>query len=132
MTDSPPRFAVDRCLAKRVPAALTSLGWDLVSIYDIFPDDAAQVSDEEWILWANDHVDGALTKDENIRRSPSLRVATLPIFGLSRQDLGFQAMTDLFNMNRARIERITASHPGRQFWTIYKSGEMRRTDINSR
>ena len=74
-------------------------------------------------------MDGALTKDEAIRRSPSFLVATLPIFGLSRQDLPYQTMIDLFSANRSRIERIAASHPGRQFWTIYKSGEMRRTDV---
>jgi len=128
MTDSRPRFAVDRCLAKRVPAGLRQLGWSIVSIYDVFPDDATHVSDEDWIRWANDHVDGALTKDGAIRRSPSLLVARLPIFGLSRQDLGYQVMIDLFDMNRPRIEAIASSDAGRQFWTIYRSGDMRRTD----
>ena len=131
MTGSPPRFAADRCLAKRVPAGLVRLGWDLVSIYDIFPDDAEHIPDEEWIRWASDHVDGALTKDEKIRRSSSMAVAKIPIFGLSRQDLKYQTMIELFDMNRHHIERIALSYPGRQFWTIYKSGEMRRTDVKN-
>ena len=38
MTGSLPRFAVDRCLAKRVPAGLAQLGWRLVSIYDVLRD----------------------------------------------------------------------------------------------
>jgi len=130
MTDLPPRFAIDRCLAKRVPTALSELGWSLVSIYEVFPDDAEHIPDEDWIQWANEHVDGALTKDEKIRRSSSLQVAALPIFGLSRQDLGYQEMIQLFDRNRAHIERIALSHPGRQFWTIYRSGEMRRTDVS--
>lgn len=129
MTDSSPRFAIDRCLAKRVPAALAELGWNLISIYEVFPDDAEYISDETWIKWANDHVDGALTKDEQIRKSPSLLVAGLPIFGLSRQDLRYQEMIDLFDMNRTHIERIAMTHPGCQFWTIYRSGDMRRTDV---
>jgi len=131
MTDSSPRFAIDRCLAKRVPAMLAERGWNLVSIYDVFPDDAEHIPDEDWIKWANDHVDGALTKDEQIRRSPSLLVAMLPIFGLSRQDLGYEEMVRLFDMNRRHIERIATSCPGRQFWTIYRSGDMRRTDVGS-
>jgi len=125
-----PKFAVDRCLAKRVPMQLAALGWNIVSIYDVFPHDAEEIPDDEWIRWADDHVDGALTKDGKIRTSSSLLVATIPIFGLSRQDLRYAEMITLFDLNRARIERIAGSSPGRQFWTIYRSGDLRRTDIN--
>jgi hypothetical protein len=100
-------------------------------IQDVFPDDAQQVADDEWLTWGNEHCDAALTKDKDIRRQPWFQVATIPIFSLSRQDLPIAEMISLFEMNRNRIHRIAAAHPGRQFWLINRTGDLRRTDTEA-
>ena len=127
MTPSPPKFVVDRCLAKRVPAGLAANGWEVILIQDVFPHEAQDISDEQWLTWGNTHADAALTKDEAIRRSPWYTAAEMPIFCLSRQDLAMDEMLALFLHQAKRIHRIAASHPGRQFWVLYRDGTMTRS-----
>jgi hypothetical protein len=121
----PPLFAIDRCLGKQTPGQLADQGWRVALITDIYPEDAQRVADEDWLQWAGQNADAALTKDDAIRRSPWFVRATIPVFCLSRQDLTIETMVSLFAHNQDRIHRIAASRPGRQFWTIYLSGEMR-------
>ena len=119
-----PDFAVDRCLGKTVPARLRAAGWNLTLITDIFANDAQETSDEKWMTWAQARLDGAITKDANIRRSPWFSRATMPVFCLANQQLGIDEMTQLFLAHAERIARIALAHPGRQFWTIYSDTRM--------
>ena len=124
----PPKFAADRALGRTAPGILRDHGWDVVLIQDIFPDDAKNVSDTEWIKWASSHVDGALTKDAAIRRQSSYSEARIPIFCLGNQKLGFEAMAALYLKHERTIWRVASLHAGRAFWQIYANGDIRKLD----
>jgi hypothetical protein len=128
VTPSPPEFAIDRCLGKRVPNQLRASGWRLLLIQDVFKDDAQSTSDEEWLTWANDNCSGALTKDKAIRQATWFHSARIPIFCIGRQDIALAEMVKLFETNRHHIHRIAASNPGRQFWTLGRNGRIWRSD----
>lgn len=123
-TSKPPRFAVDRALGKTVPQVLTEHGWDVVIIQDVFADDAQQVSDSEWIEWANDNADAALTKDAAIHRQASYRLARIPVFALANQQLLADTMAALFLEHQTRIWNIARSAPGRAFYRLHTDGGM--------
>jgi len=115
----PPRFAADRCLAKRVPCELIHHGWDITLITDVFANEAQSTPDDVWLEWASRNLDAALTKDKAIRRSAWFSSARIPIFCLSRQDLKLDEMVSRFTAHRSRIWKIASDHSGRQWWTIY-------------
>jgi hypothetical protein len=127
--DGRPLFAVDRCLGKTTCAALRERGWNLILITEVFPDDAQDVSDEEWMTWAagEGSVDAALTKDSSMRRASWYQSSTIPVFSLGNQQTKTAEMVELFDRHRAQIDRIAFRKPGRQFWVIRRNGELSRT-----
>ena len=125
---TPPKFVADRALGKTVPAILRNHGWNVVMIQDEFPDDAKNVSDIEWLQWASDNADGALTKDAAIRRQPSYQQSKIPIFCLANQQLKLDAMAELYLRHEKKIWRVSDQHSGRAFWQIYTDGSIRRLD----
>lgn len=63
----PPEFFLDRNLGRRVWEGLKALGWTVHCIGDVFPEDAQDVPDEEWIRHGLDRSWVPLSKDGRIK-----------------------------------------------------------------
>ncbi|OEJ25931.1 toxin-antitoxin system, toxin component, PIN family protein [Streptomyces agglomeratus] len=70
----PPEFFLDRNLGRRVAEELGALGWRVHRIGEVFPADAQDVPDEEWIVhglaqgWVPLSKDGRIkTRDREIQ-----------------------------------------------------------------
>ncbi|MBA3020437.1 hypothetical protein [Propionicimonas sp.] len=129
MTDPPsepqPRFFADRCLGKGSVTKLRALGWSIVRIADVFPDDAQDVTDEEWIAHGSSEGLALLTKDKAIRYQPSFREAGTPVFALSGGSIGLDEMVERFEAGRRKIWAAATAHE-RQFWMVYAGGRVER------
>jgi hypothetical protein len=58
-----PEFFLDRNLGRRVAEALRARGWTVHRIVDVFPADAQDIPDEEWIAHGLDQSWVPLSKD---------------------------------------------------------------------
>lgn len=109
---SSPEFFVDRSLGVTVTSGLRERGWAVWAIEDFFPDNAENTSDEDWIKFGCKHGWALLTKDKAIRRSAAFKVATRPIFALSRGDLSLAIMISRFDSHRTTIWNHSAATKG--------------------
>jgi hypothetical protein len=71
----PPEFFLERSLGKLTAEGLLEQGWVVHTISDYFPDDGADVSDEEWIEFGVGRGWVCLTKDKRIRYRAAENVA---------------------------------------------------------
>jgi hypothetical protein len=117
---SSPEFFVDRSLGVTVTKGLGVRGWRVWAIENFFPDKAENTSDEEWIDYGCQRGWALLTKDKAIRRTAGFKIATRPIFALSRGDLPLAVMVDRFDSHRATIWRHSRS-PEKEFWIVYEN-----------
>jgi hypothetical protein len=63
----PPEFFLDRNLGRRVAEELRARGWAVHCIVDVFPADARDIADEEWIAHGLDQSWVPLSKDGRIK-----------------------------------------------------------------
>ncbi|MFI0943599.1 toxin-antitoxin system, toxin component, PIN family protein [Streptomyces sp. NPDC021020] len=124
-----PEFCVDRNLGRAVPAHLIALGWRLHLIADVFPDDAQDIADEDWIRYGLEHQWVPLCKDGRIKgkeheRRPLLDHSAV-LFYLDNQQLRIDEMVR--RIHRAQPEIVRAV--GRKGPAAYAIGELaiRRT-----
>jgi hypothetical protein len=116
--ETPPSFFVDRSLGLTVTARLRSLGWAVVSINEIYANDAQEVDDKVWIEYGSSRGWAMLTKDKRIRRKPQFDWATTPIFALADGTLSLNAMVARFERSRRQIWK--AATGDREFWHVYE------------
>lgn len=122
----PPRFFADRCLGKLTVERLRSLGWDIITIGEVFADDAQGVDDPDWIEHGCEQGWAGLTKDKRIRRQVGFQRATKPIFALSSGQVNLQQMVERFDAARTGIW-AHAHASMREFWIVYENGRIERT-----
>lgn len=124
---SPPEFFVDRNLGRRTVEELTAAGWRLHRIADEYPNDAAEVPDEEWIAEGCRRGWALLTKDKMIRyRAEELAALTGgQLFCLSNGNMTVDAMVAAFVAARPSIERAVA-RGGAGFWHVAPDGRVAR------
>ena len=105
----PPEFFLDRNLGRRVAEELRARGWIVHRIGDVFPTDAQDVPDEQWIAHGLDRSWVPLSKDGRIKTrdleiQPVLdRNAVL--FYLDNQQLRSVEMVERLNAHREAIHR---------------------------
>lgn len=124
--ETPPEFFVDRSLGTTVTTGLRRLGWRVTAINDVYPHDAQQIADGEWMAYGFAQGWAALTKDKRIRRGPDYAGATGVIFALSNGNMSLTAMVALFDRHRHPIWRASGAC-SREFWMVYES-EVHRQD----
>lgn len=112
--DSPPTFFIDRGLGRRhVADAIRGVGFDVVVMADIFPDDGQTVGDDEWIEVVSNRAWVALTKDAEIVRAhkAALERSAIRMFALPNANLTGPEMAERFLRNIHRIVQ-RATKPG--------------------
>ncbi|MFD9125423.1 DUF5615 family PIN-like protein [Kitasatospora sp. NPDC059571] len=102
---APPEFIADRCLGRRTVTQLRDLGWRVLHLSDVYPDDGRNVPDEEWIAAAARNGWAVLTQDERIRylaaERGALVVGSLPMFCLSNGNLRIADKVWRFHQSQA-------------------------------
>lgn len=125
-SDRPPEFFFDRSLGKRSAQSLIDAGWIIHLIADHYPDDAANVSDVDWIEEGCHRDWTLLTKDQRIRyRADELSALNGLLFCLSSGNLGLDAMAQRFLAARPAIERAI-THEETGFWLVYDEGRVEK------
>jgi hypothetical protein len=105
----PPELFLDRNLGRRVAEELRDRGWVVHRIVDVFPGDAQDIPDEEWITYGLDRSWVPLSKDGRIKTrdleiQPVLdRCAVL--FYLDNQQLRTLEMVERLDGHRSAIYR---------------------------
>jgi hypothetical protein len=105
----PPEFFLDRNLGRRVAEELRTRGWTVHCIADVFPTDAQDVPDEEWIAHGLDHAWVPLSKDGRIKTrdleiQPVLDRGAV-LFYLDNQQLRSVEMVERLHAHRDAIHR---------------------------
>ncbi|MBH1935847.1 toxin-antitoxin system, toxin component, PIN family protein [Streptomyces sp. AV19] len=105
----PPEFFLDRNLGRRVAEELRSRGWTVHRIGEVFPGDAQDVPDEDWILhglgrgWVPLSKDGRIkTRDREIQ---PVRDHGAVLFYLDNQQLRSTEMVERLHAHREAIHR---------------------------
>ncbi|MDO0977188.1 hypothetical protein [Mycolicibacterium frederiksbergense] len=105
--ERPPEFFLDRGLGKTVALRLGELGWCVHRITDYFPDDAADVTDPEWMDFGLFRGWIPLHKDGRIRGNPTEREPVerynSPMFYLDNQQLRIDEMVRRIHMNQSKM-----------------------------
>lgn len=122
-----PEFFLDRALGVGFAQVLRADGWLAHRIADVFPNDAQDVTDEQWIETGSRSGWAMITKDQRIRyRSHELESLSGQIFCLANGNLTVHESARRFIDARVGIERAVAlGAPG--FWKVYEGGQIRRT-----
>ncbi len=120
-----PKFLADRNLGRLTVQRLRDRGWDIVRLAEVFPDDAQDVPDEDWLRYAGENDLIGLTKDKRIRYQPSFNSATTSVFALTDGSLSIAEMVERFDSARGRIWS-QASTAQREFWMVYAEGRVER------
>ncbi|WP_406050142.1 hypothetical protein [Kribbella sp. NBC_00889] len=121
----PPEFFFDRSLGKASANRLRDHGWTVHLIAEFYPDDAADIADEEWIAEGCSRGWVLLTKDKKIRyRARELEALDRGIlFCLASGNLTLDQMAQRFIDAEAAILRATArSAVG--FWHVLDRGRV--------
>ncbi len=122
-----PEFFLDRALGVGFAQALVSDGWSIYRVPDVFPNDAQDVTDDEWIAVGSRNGWAMLTKDQRIRyRAEELEALDGHIFCLANGNLTVAEGVAWFAAARDSIFRAIADS-GRGFWKVYDDGRIRRT-----
>ncbi|MGW1712426.1 PIN-like domain-containing protein [Streptomyces sp. NPDC002156] len=105
----PPEFFLDRNLGRRVAEELRQRGWAVHRIVDVFPSDAQDIPDEEWISYGLDRSWVPLSKDGRIKTrdleiQPVLERSAV-LFYLDNQQLRSLEMVERLDTHRSAILR---------------------------
>lgn len=105
----PPEFFLDRNLGRRVAEELRGRGWAVHRIVDVFPADAQDIPDEEWISYGLDRSWVPLSKDGRIKTrdleiQPVLERSTV-LFHLDNQQLRALEMVERLDTHRSAIHQ---------------------------
>lgn len=104
---------------------LRALGWDIVRLSEVFPDDGQAISDETLLDHAAQEGWPVLTKDKRIRYQSSFHHARTPVFAVSSGDLRIEGLVERLDAARLRIWEVAATRTG-QFWIVYENGRIER------
>ncbi|MBT2394808.1 toxin-antitoxin system, toxin component, PIN family protein [Streptomyces sp. ISL-100] len=103
----PPEFFLDRNLGRRVAEELGALGWRVHRIGQVFPADAQDVPDEEWIVHGLEQGWVPLSKDGRIktrdREIQPVRDRAAVLFYLDNQQLRTVEMVERLHAHRDAI-----------------------------
>lgn len=105
----PPEFFLDRNLGRRVAEELRERGWVVHRIVDVFPADAQDIPDEEWITYGLDRSWVPLSKDGRIKTrdleiQPILARGAVLLY-IDNQQLRSLEMVERLDMHRSAIYR---------------------------
>ncbi|MGW3650395.1 PIN-like domain-containing protein [Streptomyces sp. NPDC000878] len=105
----PPEFFLDRNLGRRVAEELRQRGWAVHRIVDVFPADAQDIPDKEWISYGLDRSWVPLSKDGRIKTrdleiQPVLERSAV-LFYLDNQQLRTLEMVERLDTHRSAILR---------------------------
>jgi hypothetical protein len=117
---SPPEFFVDRSLGRTTAAKLARLGWTVHLVNDVFPNDAQNTPDEEWIAYGLRHGWALLSKDQRIRYRAHELVALASggvLFCLSNGNITIETQVRWFECSRRSIESAVSRGPA--FYVVY-------------
>jgi len=129
----PPEFLLDRNLGtKIVPGLLRDAGWSVVTLADIYGEQAGQLTrDETWLAYAGEQGLAVLMLDKRIRYNPlehqALVASRVNAFCLTSGSLTGQAQAEQFLAHERAIMRATAVQ-GPSLHMISRSG-MRAIDL---
>ncbi|MEU9775508.1 MULTISPECIES: toxin-antitoxin system, toxin component, PIN family protein [unclassified Streptomyces] len=105
----PPEFFLDRNLGRRVAEELRMRGWVVHCIADVFPTDAQDVPDGEWIAHGLDRSWVPLSKDGRIKTRDleirPVRDRSGVLFHLDNQQLRSIEMVQRLDSHRSAIHR---------------------------
>lgn len=105
----PPEFFLDRNLGRRVAEELRALGWAVHRIGEVYPADAQDVSDQDWITYGLDQGWVPLSKDGRIKtRDVEIRPVldrSAVLFYLDNQQLRTAEMVQRFHASRHAIHQ---------------------------
>ncbi|GAB2896463.1 PIN-like domain-containing protein [Streptomyces mayteni] len=103
----PPEFFLDRNLGRRVAEELRARGWTVHRIGEVFPADAQDIADEDWIAHGLDQGWVPLSKDGRIktrdREIEPVRDRAAVLFYLDNQQLRALEMVSRLDHNREAI-----------------------------
>jgi len=103
-----PEFFLDRNLGRRVAEELRQRGWVVHRIADVFPADAQDVPDEDWIRHGLAHGWVPLSKDGRIktrdREIEPIRESSAVLFYLDNQQLRTMEMVERLHANQHHIQ----------------------------
>lgn len=121
--ESLPEFFIDRCLAHPVGKGLADLGWAVHVVNHQFPNDAQEISDEEWIKHGLSRGWSLLTQDSKIRyRAKELSVVAdgqCAMFCLNSGNLRIATKVAWFHASQAKIYR-EARKARAAFFVVYE------------
>ncbi|MEN8653014.1 toxin-antitoxin system, toxin component, PIN family protein [Streptomyces sp. 21So2-11] len=108
----PPEFFLDRNLGRRVAEDLRELGWTVHRIGEVFPADAQDIPDEEWISYGLDQGWVPLSKDGRIKTRDQeiepVRLREAVLFYLDNQQLRSTEMVERLHRCRGAIHDAVA------------------------
>ncbi|MGI9156661.1 MAG: hypothetical protein ACR2FG_08495 [Marmoricola sp.] len=124
-SDRPPEFFFDRSLGKTSARLLREHGWTVHLIADFYPDDAAEIADEQWIAEGCRRGWILLTKDKKVRyRTQELAaLRNGHLFCLASGNLDLQAMAQRFIEAGPAIVRAHRKHSV-GFWHVHPGGRV--------
>lgn len=123
---SQPEFFFDRSLGKRSAELLRGAGYVVHLVTDLYPNDAQEVPDQEWIAYGSDHGWVLLTKDKRIRyRAAELAALDGRMFCLAAGNLSVaEAAQRFIDAMPAILRAATTDDVG--FWKVYGEGRIQR------
>jgi hypothetical protein len=112
----PPEFFLDRNLGRRVAEELRLLGWTVHRIAEVFPADAQDIPDAQWIAHGLDQGWVPLSKDGRIKTRDleiqPVRDRSAVLFYLNNQQLRTLDMVERLHLCRDAIHRaVTKGGP---------------------
>lgn len=126
-SDRPPEFFLDRSLGKGSARRLRELGLAIHLIAEFYPDDAADIADEEWIAEGCRRGFVLLTKDKRIRYRAE-ELAALQgglMFCLADGNADLDTIAHVFaEAAPAIVKAVSRGAVG--FWHVYKDGSIKR------
>lgn len=123
---SQPEFFFDRSLGKRSAQLLRKAGYEVHLVADLYPNDAQEVPDQEWIADGCQRGWLLLTKDQRIRyRGAELAALEGRMFCLAAGNLSVaEAAQRFIDAMPAIIRAAALDYVG--FWKVYGEGRIRQ------
>jgi hypothetical protein len=125
---SQPEFFLDRSLGKETAIRLRNAGWRVHTLADVYPDDAQDIPDEEWIAEGARRGWNLLTKDKRItyRGHELAAVYGGRLFCLANGNLSIRDMVRWFSDASDSIQKA-AGDQSSGFWKVDAGGRLRRS-----
>ena len=125
---SQPEFFLDRSLGRETARRLRQASWTVHTLAEVYPDDAQDIADEDWIAEGASRGWILLTKDKRIRYRGSELAAVHRgrLFCLANGNLSISEMVRWFSEAEHQILHASATQ-SRGFWKVYSGGRVVRT-----